>query len=254
MLNIYHRDLSSAKQSESLPAVGSISTHTRPVEALEKSLQPSTPREGPLTLFTSDSMGVLKAWDIHKETDGGRPIWRSSSKADLANHRTGINQLSFGDGQLWSGNPIYPMHIYNSHIWLNYLASTDETIQVQHYPPDKTQKPYPPITEKKAVKAILLLQLHPQLSAGAFPYLLVATGDIIRVYDVSSLDEPELIRDVEGHWHEVTGFQVWLRDVKDRKGKEVWIVSSSLDRTLRKWRLSGKVTFCISVISLLIYI
>ena len=98
----------------------------------------------------------------------------------------------------------------------------------------------PPITHPTGFRAVLPLPIHPQLDADAFPYLLGGSGDLIRVYDISSLEEPEFIREVEGHWHDVTHLRVWLRDRKEGKGKEVWIVSASLDGTLRKWRLAGK--------------
>ena len=98
----------------------------------------------------------------------------------------------------------------------------------------------PPITHPTGFRAVLPLPIHPQLDADAFPYLLGGSGDLIRVYDISSLEEPEFIREVEGHWHDVTHLCVWLRDRKEGKGKEVWIVSASLDGTIRKWRLAGK--------------
>ena len=127
-------------------------------------------------------------------------------------------------------------------------ASTDETIQIHPYPPlagGKTNKPPPPITEKKSVKSILPLLLHPHLDIDAFPYLLCATGDVFRVYDISSLDEPGFIREVDGHWHDVTSLRLWLRTRSDGKGKEVWVVSGGLDRTLRRWKLSGGLKDCL---------
>ncbi|KAI0313627.1 WD40 repeat-like protein [Amylostereum chailletii] len=213
-------DLSSPMSSDPLRPLGSISSHTRPVEALDAYISSENSKESP-TLFTSDSMGTIKAWDLRKEGDDGRPIWKSTLKADLPSHRTGVNEVIYGDGHLWS-------------------ASTDETVRIHPYPPTdaKTNKPFPPISEKKAVKSILPLQLQPYLDGSSFPYLLCATGDVIRVYDVSSLDEPELVREVEGHWHDVTSLRLWLREREDGKGKEVWIVSGGLDRTLRRWRLS----------------
>ncbi|THH13607.1 hypothetical protein EW146_g6626 [Bondarzewia mesenterica] len=169
-------DLSSPTSPEKLPALGSISSHTRPVESLDAYIPTSSDSHTELSpvLFTADTMGVIKAWDLKKE-GGDRPIWRSTLRDDLAYHRTRINELIYGHGNLW----------------------TD-----------------------------------------AFPYLLGASGDVIRVYDISSLEEPEFIREVEGHWHDVTHLRVWLRKRKDGLGKEVWILSASLDGTIRKWKLA----------------
>jgi hypothetical protein len=84
------------------------------------------------------------------------------------------------------------------------------------------------------------------------PYLLTGAGDIIRVYDVSSLDEPELIGQVDAHWHDVTALRLWARrtfgDCEDGRARvEPWVISASLDGTIRKWRLSGMCSFYVSV-------
>lgn len=77
----------------------------------------------------------------------------------------------------------------------------------------------------------------------AEPYLITGAGDVIRVYDVSSLQEPELINEVDAHSHDVTDLHLWVRKTVGADSKtrvEPWIVSSSLDGTIRKWRLAGK--------------
>ena len=79
-------------------------------------------------------------------------------------------------------------------------------------------------------------------NADGFQYLLAASGDTIRVYDIGELDSPELLREVVGHWHDVTRMRIWLRSGKEsQKAKSVWIVSAGLDRTLRRWKLSGMI-------------
>ena len=105
-------------------------------------------------------------------------------------------------------------------------------------PTDAKLKPYPPITHTIAFRAVLPIYFHPKLDSDAFPYLLAGSGDSIRVYDISSLDEAELIREVEGHWHDVTHLRTWLQESADGR-EDVWIISGSLDSTLRKWKLSG---------------
>ena len=72
------------------------------------------------------------------------------------------------------------------------------------------------------------------------PYLLAAYGDVIRAYDLSSGDplDPDIVGEIDGHWFLVTALRVWLR--KDGNGRiEVWVISASLDGTIRKWRFTG---------------
>jgi WD40 repeat protein len=92
------------------------------------------------------------------------------------------------------------------------------------------------ITHPTAVRAILPLQLL--LNE---PYLITGSGDVIRTYDLSTLSEPEMLSEVDGHWHDVTALRLWVRkNQEDGKTRiEPWIVSASLDGTIRKWRLSG---------------
>ena len=96
-----------------------------------------------------------------------------------------------------------------------------------------------PITYATGFRAVLPVYLHAELDSDAFPYLLAGSGDRIRVYDISSLDEVELIREVEGHWHDVTHLRTWIQGSVNGTRRDAWIVSGSLDGTLRKWKLSG---------------
>jgi WD40 repeat protein len=124
-------------------------------------------------------------------------------------------------------------------------ASADETVQVmldRFIPVDDcsnpTAKPFKPLTHPVAVRAILPLNLTP-LSE---PYLLTAAGDVLRVYDVSTLDEPEYIGEVDAHWHDITAIRLWMRKFvrnDDKACVEPWIITTSLDRTIRKWKLTG---------------
>lgn len=66
-----------------------------------------------------------------------------------------------------------------------------------------------------------------------------------------------LRRTLEGHWHEVTTLQAWWRprtgplpeseeaakeekEAKTTQGGEWWIVTASLDGSVRRWRLLGE--------------
>ena len=125
------------------------------------------------------------------------------------------------------------------------VASTDETVYIIPHPapaaPTPGAKPIPPIQHPTAVRTILPLSLTPL----AEPYLLTGSGEAIRVYDVSSPEEPELIAETDAHWHDVTTLRLWIRrsQVEGEPSKvrvEPWIVSASLDGTLRRWKLSGE--------------
>jgi len=48
-------------------------------------------------------MGVIKVWDVVKDTTEGLPIWRSTLREELEHHRTRVNEIVYGDGHLWSG-------------------------------------------------------------------------------------------------------------------------------------------------------
>ena len=114
---------------------------------------------------------------------------------------------------------------------------------------DKKTKPPPAISHPGGVKAILPLALTDL----AEPYLFTAAGDVIRTYDVSTPDEPELIGEVDAHWHNVTLLRLWMRRTVGEDGKtrvEPWLVSASLDNTIRKWRLSGE---CLLASTTLLY-
>lgn len=92
------RDLTNIEEGKPLAPAGSLSAHTRPVEALAAcQLDGSS-----AVLYTADTMGIIKVWELRKE-DGPNPRWRSTQKVELTYHRTKINEISYGNGQLWSG-------------------------------------------------------------------------------------------------------------------------------------------------------
>jgi len=193
-------------------------------------------------LYTGDTMGIVKVWDLKK---GSRPPsrWTATLTHTHNHHRTRINELLYGNGQLWTGMvflSVIQMSRDNS-----VEASADETVQVildksmsiDDYSNPST-KPFKPLTHPVAVRAILPLNLT-NLSE---PYLLTAAGEILRVYDVSTLDEPEYIGEVDAHWHDITAVRLWMRKFTGDDGKariEPWIITTSLDGTIRKWKLTG---------------
>jgi hypothetical protein len=120
-------------------------------------------------------------------------------------------------------------------------ASADETVQVNFVSGAQTEslaKPPQPITHPKQVRCILPIGI----TDVAEPYLITGSGDIIRVYDLSTFDAPELVREMDAHWHDILALRLWFRKTIGGDGLtrvEPWVISTSLDRTIRKWRLTG---------------
>ncbi|KAF7322518.1 Argonaute-like protein [Mycena chlorophos] len=202
-------DISSVAEGTPLTSMGSISSHTRPISCLAGVAISETSA----TLCTADTMGVIRIWDLVKE-EGDAPRWKSVLKTELKQHRTGINEVYLAGDQLWT-------------------ASADETAQLA-----LAFKPTLSIAHPVAVRCILPLS---QLSE---PYVITGSGDVIRVYDVSSPESPELLNEVDAHWHDVTALQLWMRPWSGGEGPpasmEPWVISTSLDGTIRKWKVAGK--------------
>jgi len=210
-------DISQPENQSPLKSVGSISAHSRPVECLGG----QAISEHFAILYTGDTMGVIKVWDLQKD-DGSPSRWVATLKNTINHHRTRVNELVYQNGHLWT-------------------ASSDETVRVlvnkSSNPDEKNSKAPRPITHPVAVRAILPLALT-DLNE---PYLLTAAGDILRTYDISELDEPELLSEVDGHWHDITTIRLWKRTTPGGDGKtriEPWIVTTGLDKTIRKWKLA----------------
>lgn len=222
----FFRHLSTKQQP--LQSAGSLSSHTRPVECLAGQVLP----DGNVELCTGDTMGIIRLWTL--TYDDGR--WTSSLKTEFNHHRTKISDLHFGFGQLWTGEKYFSMF---SFVLIKFcLASADETVQVRNLVDAPGKRTPPPITHSKDVRCLLPLYLTDLRE----PYIITGSGDFLRVYDVSTVEEPELLNQVESHWHDVTHIRLWMRqstDENNQKKVEPWIVSTSLDATVRRWRLSG---------------
>lgn len=130
-------------------------------------------------------------------------------------------------------------------------ASADDNVQItsvlslQSDSGTEKSRPIPPLTHSSAVKAIFPLQLSPI----GEPLLLTTHDDVICLYDISDPYSPELLSTTDAHWFDVTALRFWARKVemkgKDGKstmGIEPWIVSVSLDQTIRKWKLADLIS------------
>ncbi|KAJ8517326.1 hypothetical protein ONZ45_g5496 [Pleurotus djamor] len=166
-------------------------------------------------------------WELTK-VDGQPTSWRASLKTELNHHRTRINELLYGNGHLWTASADETVKVTSDAIIQNSDASVDA----------KRKPPLPHLIEHPmAVRCMLPLSIT---DLGE-PYILTGSGDVIRVYDISSPEEPELINEMDAHWHDVTALRLWMRrftgdDQKERI--EPWVISASLDGTIRKWQLA----------------
>lgn len=98
VLFYFTRDVSTPMEARPLSSLGSISSHTRPVESIQGKVTPG----GSVTLYTGDTMGIIKVWELSREA-GPNPRWKASLKQELGTHRTKINEMVYGNGQLWTG-------------------------------------------------------------------------------------------------------------------------------------------------------
>ncbi|THV07875.1 WD40 repeat-like protein [Dendrothele bispora CBS 962.96] len=214
-------DLTNALDGQPLQSVGSISSHTRPVECLDG----QATGENSAELCTGDTMGIINLWTLTKE-DTTPPRWKSTLKNQYKHHRTKITEMIYGNGQL-------------------VTASLDETVQTLDISSTDANTKNPPtptsIQHPTGVRCILSLSL----TTLAEPYLITGSGDVLRIYDVSSPKEPELISETDAHWHDVTAIRLWIRKNVAEDGTtrlEPWVVSTSLDETVRRWKLSELLT------------
>jgi WD40 repeat protein len=95
----FNRDVSMPTSEKSLVSVGTISSHTRPIECLDGQAQ----SDRSAILYTADTMGVIKIWELEKEGSSPSSRWRSTLIKELNHPRTRINEMVVGNGHIWTG-------------------------------------------------------------------------------------------------------------------------------------------------------
>ena len=98
VLTVDFRDLRNPLSQSPLQNLGFITAHTRPVQAIAVDVI----SDSSATLFTADTMGAVKVWQIER-LYGDSPSCRATQKDELNVHRTGVNDIVYGQGQLWTG-------------------------------------------------------------------------------------------------------------------------------------------------------
>ena len=76
----------------------SLREHTRPVESLDAHI--TSGRSA--ILYTADTMGIIKVWEITKEEDTPTQL-QTKLAGELKHHRTRVNDMVHGSGYLWTG-------------------------------------------------------------------------------------------------------------------------------------------------------
>ncbi|KAG8734249.1 hypothetical protein FRC11_007504 [Ceratobasidium sp. 423] len=229
-------------QNAPLVQIGSTTGHTRPVECLAAD-------SAGYRIYSADSMGVIKAWEVeaHPAPASSR---RLTHVGDLQAHRTGITDMWVAHGRVWS-------------------ASTDNSVRVQTLDKEAVSHSLDHATHVRS-----LIPLH--LTPAGLPVLITGTAiGALHIWDLEwrgDGDDPAVIDGngaresgmIDVHSHDVTALALWVRQPvaeaateTTSEGKELprvqsaeaWVVSGSLDGTLRRWRLSDLLDGKYSVIA-----
>ncbi|GAA5852558.1 hypothetical protein JCM8547_002542 [Rhodosporidiobolus lusitaniae] len=243
-----------------LPCLLALKAHTRPLECLASyplyAPLPSGTNEDDVDLsdrertghsgvVSADSMGAVKVWELWRE-DGKV---EGELRCEVRDHEMGIWDLKVGpEGELWTASA-------DSSLLLSRLSlSTPST------PPTPLLR----IPHPSQVRSFLSLPLTPlSLSLPPPSYVLTGASDeLLRVFDLAdpsgAMDSDEererkrewtglplpegaelegCVNEIEGHTHDVVALGAYTVKNAEKGGRrEVWIVSGSLDGTLRRWK------------------
>ncbi|KDE04483.1 hypothetical protein MVLG_05050 [Microbotryum lychnidis-dioicae p1A1 Lamole] len=246
-----------AKSLKPLPFLLSLKGHTRPIERLayyhvqtprssdgsrskdDDDDDEDAPRErtGHVALISVDSLGALKVWELWRDEQGQL---RGELRSDTRPHEIGIYDLVVGDGEIWT-------------------ASADNSVLLSTFDsssPSSAPIPTTRIVHPYHLKSVLPLGIAlPNLNSS---HILTGSADeAIRILDLNSISPSShppfpwsgipspadekmvgLVRQVEGHSHDVVDLHVYTQvGLPEQGGRlEAWLLSASVDGTLRRWR------------------
>lgn len=210
---------------------------------------------GRYALVSVDSLGHIKTWEVWRDAE---TIIRAELRSDVRPHENGIYDLVIGQGEMWTGESA-------SYFLTRYqvantgqeretkLASVDNSVLLSTFDPASPSiAPVPNlrIPHPFAMRSVLSLAIAlPSLNSS---HLITGSADeSIRIFDLSELDSqvaskvpwiglaaegklPGMVREVEGHSHDVIDLAMFTKLVAGKK--EAWLLSASVDGTLRRWR------------------
>ncbi|BGO96973.1 WD repeat-containing protein 49 [Rhodotorula toruloides] len=198
-------------------------------------------RTGKVALLSADSMGAVKVWELRRDERGEV---KGELRCEVRHHELGIYDMQVGpEGELWTASA-------DNSVLLSHLSLTSAS-----EPPVPTLRiPHPAQTRSILPLPLSSLAYSPS-AAPHIHYLLTGSSDeLIRIFDLSdsSLDPspsreqkrdwrgialdlsatPEgCVKEIEGHTHEIVQLCAYTTS-----SGEAWILSASLDGTLRRWK------------------
>ncbi|BGP14778.1 hypothetical protein JCM10213_004284 [Rhodosporidiobolus nylandii] len=248
-----------AVASSPLTSVLALKAHTRPLEALASyALREPLPegveedevdirdrkRTGRWAVVSADSMGAVKVWEVWRDEEGRI---KGERRCEVRNHEAGVWDLQVSpEGELWTASA-------DSSLVLSRLSLTNPTT-----PP----VPILRIPHPSQVRSFLPLPITASLRALPTPpppYLLTGASDeLLRIFDLSSAAlDPDAareqrrkwdglpvsaeakvegcVKEIEAHTHDVVQLRAYTTAGEGGR-REVWVLSASLDGTLRRWK------------------
>ena len=225
--------------------------HTRPIEVLasfpitthSKETDEDSPT-GSIGIWSADSMGRITVWELDRKAQAVSFVPKHTWLA----HETAIYDIKLVvEGEAWT-------------------ASSDQLATCWSFDPtDLSMPPTATIRLPHPYYVKSILPLEGLVPGPAAHYVLTgSTDEQIRVWDTSALDTAPakakkahmtsaadasdrykdgkkpagLVADLEGHFHEVNRLALWSGRVQDVDEKdELYITSTGLDCTLRKWKV-----------------
>ncbi|GAA5835841.1 hypothetical protein JCM11251_007441 [Rhodosporidiobolus azoricus] len=245
-----------------LPCLLALKCHTRPIEvlsslALYEPLPEGTPEDevdlrdrqatGRFLVVSADTMGAVKLWEVWRDEQGEV---KGELRSEVRHHESGIWDMVVGqEGELWTASA-------DNSLLLSRLSLSSASLP----PAPVLRIPHP-----CGVRALFPLHVSPSLLSLPTPppHYLVSGGsdELLRVFDLSSSElDPDPTREqrrewrglpldlakgeklegcaneIEAHLHEVIQLRAYTASTGEGGRKEIWVLSASLDGTLRRWR------------------
>ncbi|MBW0506253.1 hypothetical protein O181_045968 [Austropuccinia psidii MF-1] len=240
---------------DAIACIGILKSHTRPVDILKA--HPMVTASEQETRVTNQT-GSLHHLLISADTMGALKIWRLENTLTVLDSTTWPHKTSINDIQVGCEVRHDIDHQTNAQLWTasadnSVLLSTVDLLPISN----KRITNLIRIEQPYYVRCLLSLPLYMAKAQSQLNYpnwlLTGSTDEKIRICDLEELEDkksetkprstpnsaPGVIPSdwmscLSAHWHEVNCLGVW----HDKSSRKLWLISSSLDGTLRRWELS----------------